>query len=98
MTTFSIVTKISIVFTLTIAALSIIGISITGLYPALIVILLAALIPVASRLYSAKITDKPIGFRKRYYRTFTFINILIIFLFIYMTFVILVDRVFPVIL
>jgi hypothetical protein len=84
--------------TLTVAALSIIGIAITGLYPGIIVLLLVALIPMASRFYSKKIIGKSNDFQRNYYTTLTIINLLSILVVLWMTFVILVDRVFPVIL
>jgi hypothetical protein len=84
--------------TLTVAALSIIGIAITGLYPGIIVLLLVALIPMASRFYAKKIINKSNDFQRNYYTTFTIINLLSILVVLWMTFVILVDRVFPVIL
>ena len=40
---------------LTVAVLSIIGLTITGLYPGIIVLLLAALIPIASNVYAKKL-------------------------------------------
>jgi hypothetical protein len=92
--TFSVVTSISMVFILTVAALSIIGVTITGFYPGMIVLLLVALIPVGSKFYANKISSKSNGFQRKYYKTLTIINLLSILVVIWMTFVILVDRVF----
>jgi len=52
--TFSVVTTISMVLILTVTALSIIGVTITGLYPGIIVLLLVVLIPIASKFYAKK--------------------------------------------
>jgi len=92
--TFSIVTSISMVLTLTVAALSIIGVAITGLYPGIIVLFLVALIPIVSMFYAKKINCKSNDFQKNYYTTLTIINLLSILVVLWMTFVILVDRVF----
>ena len=62
--TFSIVTSISMVLTLTVAALSIIGVAITGLYPGIIMLLIVALIPIASKFYAKKILVSPMIFRE----------------------------------
>lgn len=91
--TFSVVTAISMVLCLTVAALSIIGIAITGLYPGIIVLSLVALIPISSRFYAKKISSKSNDFQKRYFTILTIINLLSILVVLWMTFVILVDRV-----
>ena len=91
---FSVVTTISMVLILTVAALSIIGVTITGLYPGIIVLLLVALIPIASKFYAKKIISKSNDFQRKYYTTLTIINLLSILVVLWMTFVILVDRVF----
>ena len=96
--TFSVVTSISMVLTVTAAALSIIGIVITGLYPGIIVLFFVALISIASKFYAKKIISKSNVFQRNYYTTLTIINLLSILVVLAMTFVILVDRVFPVIL
>jgi len=92
--TFSVVTSISMVLTLTVAALSIIGIAITGLYPGIIVLLLVALIPVASKFYAKKVIIKSNDFQRNYYTTLTIINLISILVVLWMTFVIVHDRVF----
>jgi hypothetical protein len=94
MKTFSVVTSISMVLTLTVAALSIIGVVITGFYPGIIVLLLVTLIPIASKFYAKKIISKSNDFQRNYYTTLTIINLLSILVVLWMTFVILVDRVF----
>jgi 4-hydroxybenzoate polyprenyltransferase len=92
--TFSVVTSISMVFIFTVAALSIIGVAITGLYPGIIVLLILALIPIASKVYAKKIISKPNDFQRKYFKAFTIINLLSILVVLWMSFVILVDRVF----
>jgi ABC-type transport system involved in cytochrome bd biosynthesis fused ATPase/permease subunit len=91
---FRVVTSISMVLTLAVATLSIIGVTITGLYPGIIVLLLVALIPIASKFYAKKIISKSNDFQRNYYTTLTIINLLSIIVVLWMTFVILIDRVF----
>ena len=91
--TFSVVTSISMVLALTVAILSIIGIAITGLYPGIIVLLLVALIPIASKFYAKRIIGKSNDFQRNYYTTLTIINLLSILIVLWMTFVIVHDRV-----
>ena len=91
--TFSVVTSISMVLALTAAVLSIIGVTITGLYPGIFVLLLVALIPIASKVYAKKIINKSNDFQRNYYTTLTIINLISIFVVLWMTFVIVHDRV-----
>jgi hypothetical protein len=91
--TFSVVTTISMVLTLTAAILSLIGITVTGLYPGIIVLLLVALIPITSKFYAKKIIGRSNGFQRNYYTTLTIINLLSILVVLWMTFVIVHDRV-----
>ncbi len=93
MKAFSVVTSISMILALTVAALSIIGVAITGLYPGIIVLLLVALIPIASKFYAKKIINKSNDFKRNYYITLTIINLLSILVVLWMTFVIVHDRV-----
>lgn len=90
---FGVVTSISMVLTLVVAAFSLIGIAITGLYPAIIVILLVAVIPIASRAYAKKIIGKSDNFQRNYYTLLIIINLLSILVVLWITFVILHDRV-----
>ena len=91
--TFSVVTSISMVLTLAVAVLSITGVAITGLYPGIIVLLLVAMIPIASKFYVKKITSKSNDIQRNYYTTLTIINLLSILVVLWMTFVIVHDRV-----
>lgn len=91
--TFRFVTTLAMVLTLTVAALSLIGIAITGLYPGIIVLFFMALISMASKFYAKKIVAKSNRFQKNYFTTVTIVNLLLILVVLWMTFVILVDRV-----
>ncbi len=90
---FSVVTSISMVLALTVAVLGIIGVTITGLYPGIIVLVLVSLIPIASKFYAKKISSKSNDFQRNYFTTLTIINVLLILVVLWMTFVILHDRV-----
>ena len=90
---FSVVTTISMVLILTVATLSIIGVAITGLYPGIIVLVFVTLIPIVSKFYAKKISSKSNGFQRNYYTTLTIINLLSILVVLWMTFVIVHDRV-----
>lgn len=91
---FRTVTLISMILTITVAAASVIGIAITGFYPGIIVLLLLTLIPIASNFYAKKIINKSNISQRNYYVTLTIINLLTILVVLWMTFVIMVDRVF----
>ena len=91
--TFSVVTSISMVLALTVAVLSIIGVAITGLYPGIIVLLFLALIPIVSKIYAKKMISKSNDFQRNYYTTLTIINLLSTLVVLWMTFVIVHDRV-----
>jgi hypothetical protein len=91
--TFNVVTSISMGVTLTVALLSIIGIAITGFYPGIIVLFLVALIPIASKFYAKKMSSKPNDFHRNYYTALTIINLLSILVVLWMTFVIVHDRI-----
>jgi uncharacterized membrane protein len=93
MKTCSVVTSISMGLTLTVAVLSIIGIAITGFYPGITVLLLLAFIPIASKLYAKKRITKPKDFQENYYTALTIMNVLTILVVLWMTFVIVHDRV-----
>ena len=95
---FKIVTLTSMIFTIWVAITSIVGIAITGFYPGIIVLLLLTMIPITSRFCAKKIISKSDSFQINYYKTHTIINLLTILIGLWMTFVILLDRVFPVIL
>ena len=81
------------VLAFTIAVLSIIGIAITGFYPGIIVLLVIALIPIASKYFARKNINKSNYFLRNYYSILTIINLLLIFVVLWITFVIVHDRV-----
>ncbi len=91
---FRIVTSIYMIVTLTVATASIIGVAITGFYPSIIVLLFLTLIPIVSQLYAKKISRKSGFFQRNYCLTFTIVNVLTMLVVLWMTFVILIDRVF----
>ena len=91
--TFSVVTTISMALAVTVAVLSIIGVTVTGFYPGIIVLSLVALITIASRVYAKKIISRSGDFQRSYFTTLTIINLLLILVVLWMTFVIVHDRV-----
>ena len=93
MKTFSIMSSVSMIVSLTLAILSIIGIAITGFYPGIIVLVLLAFISITSKFYAIKISNKSDSFQRNYYTIFTIINLLIIVVLLWMSFVIVHDRV-----
>ncbi len=58
MKTFKVITSIAMVLTLMVVVCSIIRIAIAGFYPGIVVLLLIALIPIASKLYAKKAMGK----------------------------------------
>lgn len=91
---FRAVTVTAMIVTLTVAISSLIGIIITGFYPGIIVLVLLTLIPIISNFDSKKTIYKSSVFQRNYYIKLTIINLLTILVVFWMTFVILVDRVF----
>ena len=89
---FSIVTSISLVLNLSAAVLSIIGITITGFYTGIVILVLLALIPIGSKFYKKRIKGELNTFRKNYLKALTILNLLSILVMFWMTFVILHDR------
>jgi hypothetical protein len=91
---FRTVTSLSMILTVTAAVGSIIGIAITGFYPGIIVLLLLTLIPIVSKIYEKRMVENSKVSQVNYYLVLTIINLLTILVALWMTFVILVDRVF----
>jgi Na+-driven multidrug efflux pump len=91
--TFSIVTTFSMIFTLTAVSLGIVAFAISGFYPGIIVLFLVALIPLASKFYAKKISANSHDSHRNYFTLLTIINLLIILVVLWMSFVILHDRV-----
>jgi hypothetical protein len=88
---FGVVTAVTMGITLAVLALGLFGVYLTGLYPAIWVLLFIAIIPVVSRIYAKKNTGKS----KNVFTAIMIINLFLIPVVLWMSFVILVDRVFP---
>jgi hypothetical protein len=93
-----VVTLISMILTFMAAAVSIAGVGITGFYPGIIVFLLLTLIPITSIIYTKKIVIRSNTIQRNYFMIMIVTNLLTILVVLWMTFVILVDRVFGAIL
>ncbi len=83
------VTRTSTAVTFTATILSIIGMVITGFYPGIVVYIFFTLIPIASNFYANK--TKSVAF----YTKLIILNLLVILIVFWMTFVIMIDRVIP---
>lgn len=81
------------ILALTVAMLSILGVAITGFYPGIIVLCLIALVPLVSKFYAKKLIGKSTDFQRNYYKTLTVLNFLSTLVVLWMTFVIVHDRV-----
>lgn len=92
---FKIITLLSKGVTIMVATLSVISMVITGFYPGIIMLLFVTLLPTFSHFYAKKISSKSTVFQRNYYIAFTILNSLSILLVIYMSFVIVIDRVIP---
>lgn len=92
--TFKIITLISGLITITAAVLAIIGITVTGLYPAIFVLILLPMIPAGSRFYVKWTSNKLKGIEWNFNVALIIANLFTILIAIWMSFVILVDRVF----
>lgn len=93
MKTLNTITNISMPLSLTAGLLSIIGIIKTGFYPGIIVLLALALIAVASRRYAKRINNSQHGLQHKYITTLIIVNLLLILVVVWMSFVIVHDRV-----
>jgi len=91
---FRVVTLIAKILTLSVAVSCVIGVAITGFYPGIIVLLLLTLIPILSNLCAKKVLTKTKVFQKIFFLSLIVINFLTMLVVFWMTFVILVDRVF----
>jgi uncharacterized membrane protein len=93
MKTFSVVNSIAIVLTIAAAVLSILGVSITGFYPGVIVLFLLTLIPIASKFYVKKIRTRLTTSQRNCFTMLSILNVLTILVVLWMTFVIVHDRI-----
>ncbi|HEY3385964.1 MAG TPA: hypothetical protein VGK46_05605 [Saprospiraceae bacterium] len=96
--TFRAITSISMVFTITAVVIGLIAVVTTGLYPGIAVLLLIALIPITSKVYANKRVSKSNNVQGHYFTPLALFNLLAILVVVWMSFVILIERVFSVIL
>lgn len=94
MKTLNTITNISMPLALTAALLSIIGIIKTGFYPGIIVLSVLALIAIESRRYAKRMKNNHDGLQQKYTTTLMIVNLLLILVVMWMSFVIVHDRVF----
>lgn len=92
---FGVVTFIAMILAFVALIIGVFGVIFSGFYPAVIVLLLLVFIPVCSRIYPKKVVSNPSGFQPGIYRALTFLNLIIILTVVWMSFVILIDRVIP---
>lgn len=91
--TFSLVSSISMILSFSTAILSVIGMVITGFYPGILVLVLLAIISISSKWYAIKISGRPPHFQRRYYTVSTIVNFFIIMMVLWVSFVIVRDRI-----
>ncbi|MCY1214966.1 hypothetical protein D3C87_142950 [compost metagenome] len=90
---FTRVTTLSIAVTFVALLLGLIGAAMSSFYPGLAILIVMALITIYSRLYATRISVRSNDFQRNYYTIFTIINVLLILIALWMTFVIVHDRV-----
>lgn len=95
MKTFKVITSIARVFSLLGFALGVVGAVMTGLYPGFLVLIGLAIIPLASRSYVKQKIEVNTGASMQNHWLLTGLNFLVILVVIWMSFVILIDRVIP---
>lgn len=93
MKTLTAITNISMPLALTAALLSIFGSIKTGFYPGIIVLSVLALIAIASRRYTKRIKNSQDGLQLKFINPLIIVNLLLIAVVLWMTFVIVHDRV-----
>ncbi len=91
--TFTAVTLTGSVLAPLAAAVAIIGAIKTGFYPGFIILLVTAMIPLASRLYAKRNSGHPDNVHHNRYPMLTILNVIAIFIMLWMTFVITHDRI-----
>lgn len=91
--TFSVVTSIALVLTVLVTTLSVIGITIAGVYPGIFVFIILALIATGSKFFSKRLSKTASVFKRRYFTMLTLINLLVILVVLWMTLVNVYDRV-----
>ena len=90
--TLRLVTLTSMVLTLAAAILSVVGMALTGFYPGIIIMFLLTLVPIVSRSY---VREKAVAIKveKRAMTLLFLLNLLVILVVLWMSFVIVHDRV-----
>ncbi len=88
MKSFRVITSLSMALTFTAAALGMASMAVAGFYPGIVVLSLLPLVPVASRLWAGRK-----NFRKNRYAALAIVNLLSILVVLWMTFVIVHDRI-----
>ncbi len=91
--TLAITSTITLVLTITLAVLSFIGVAFTGFYPGMIILWLLPLIPIASKYFGMKRLNSNGNYVNRYNTALTVLNLLTILVVLWMTMVIVHDRV-----
>ena len=86
---------LAMVLNLTALVCCLIGLSVTGFYPGIVVILLLALIPIVSKFWAKKMIGKSGAFQRNFYKTVVIVNLFSILVVLWMTFVITIDRIIP---
>lgn len=90
---FTRVTTLSIAVTFVALLLGLIGAAMSSFYPGLAILIVMALITISSRFYATRISARSNDFQRNYYTIFTIMNVLLILIALWMTFVIVHDRV-----
>lgn len=95
MKAFNVITSIARVFSLLALALGIVAAVMTGLYPGFLVLIGLAIMPLASRSYVKQKIEMNAEGNKEPHWLLAGLNFLVILAVIWMSFVILIDRVIP---
>ncbi|THD30711.1 MAG: hypothetical protein DI588_14880 [Flavobacterium johnsoniae] len=90
---FILITTLSVIVTFIAVVLGFIGVVISEIYPGFIILFLLMLIAIGSKWYAKKNSDKHNNFQGNYYTILTVLNLLIILVTLWMTFVITHDRI-----
>lgn len=90
---FTVITTLSVTVTFIAVVLGFIGVVISEMYPGFIILFLLMLIAIGSKRYAKKNSDKHNNFQRNYYTILTILNLLIILVTLWMTFVITHDRI-----
>lgn len=92
---FRIISFLAIVLSFSAAIFCLLGLVITGFYPGIPVLLFLLLIPLVTGIYRKRMVYKSRTVRRKVYRTLTLINLLLIPIVLWITFVITIDHIIP---